>query len=163
MNIVDRAVAIVKALGRMTVRAWIPAVLCAIISVISVPLPASADGVLAVGITKDVARDGFVIGYSVNKETLAEARERAMNSCRNVRAENTEAAKKACAVVAEFKDKCVAIADDPKAGTTGFGWGVAPSRTEAISQAMDMCQKASSPDRTKFCRMAHASYDGSAR
>lgn len=41
------------------------------------------------------------------------------------RVDNAEAAKKECKVVAEFRDKCVAIADDPKDGTTGFGWAIA--------------------------------------
>ena len=125
--------------------------------------PARADGVLAVGVTKDVARDGFVIGYSVNKTTLDEARERAMNSCRNAQVANAEAAKKECKVVAEFRDKCVAIADDPKNGTTGFGWGVAATRADAINQALEMCRKASSSARAGFCRPAHASCDGTAK
>jgi hypothetical protein len=125
--------------------------------------PAKADGVLAVGITKDVAKDGFVIGYSVMKATLAEARDRAMGSCRNARVENAEAAKKECKVVAEFRDKCVAIADDPKNGTTGFGWAVAATRADAIAQALDMCKRASSSDRASFCRPAHASCDGTAK
>ncbi len=125
--------------------------------------PAQAEGVLAVGITSDVARDGFVIGYSVNKATLDEARDRAMSSCRNARAANTEAAKKECKVVAEFRDECVAIADDPKDGTTGFGWAVAASRADAVGQALDICRKASSTARASFCRLAHASCDGTAR
>lgn len=125
--------------------------------------PSLAVGVLAVGITKDVAKDGFVIGYSINKATLAEARDRAMSSCRNARAPNTEAAKKECKVVAEFADKCVAIADDPKNGTTGFGWAVAASRADAISQALEMCKSASSSARATYCRLAHASCDGVAQ
>lgn len=125
--------------------------------------PVRAEGVLAVGVTKDVARDGFVIGYSVNKATLEAARERAMSSCRNVRVENAEAAKKECKVVAEFRDKCVAIADDPQNGTTGFGWAVAASRGEAIAQALDMCRTASSSARASYCRPAHASCDGTAQ
>lgn len=126
-------------------------------------LPASAEGVLAVGITKDVEKDGFVIGYSVMKATVEEARERAMSSCRNARVANAEAAKKACKIVAEFRDKCVAIADDPKEGTTGFGWGVAATRADAIGQALDMCRKASSKERVSYCRPAHASCDGTAK
>lgn len=125
--------------------------------------PASAEGVLAVGITKDIVADGFVIGYSVNKATLEEARDRAMSSCRNARAPNTEAAKKECKVVAEFRDKCVAIADDPKEGTKGFGWAVAVSRADAVGQALEMCKRASSPARASYCRLAHASCDGTAR
>ena len=125
--------------------------------------PARAEGVLAVGITKDVAKDGFVIGYSVNKATLDEARARAMSSCRGAPVENAEAAKKECKVVAEFRDKCVAIADDPKNGTTGFGWAVAASRAEALSQALDMCKKASNKARASYCRAAHASCDGTAQ
>lgn len=125
--------------------------------------PGLAEGVLAVGITNDVAKDGFVIGYSVNKATVEEARDRAMTSCRTARAANVEAAKKACKVVAEFSNKCVAIADDPKNGTTGFGWAVAASRADAIGQALDMCKKASSSARASFCRLAHASCDGAAQ
>ena len=117
---------------------------------------------LAVGVTKDVARDGFVIGYSVHKATLEEARERAMASCRNARVENAEAAKKECKVVAEFRDKCVAIADDPKNGTTGFGWAVAASRTDAMGQALEMCKRASSSARASYCKVTHASCDGTA-
>ena len=123
---------------------------------------AQADGVLAVGITKDVAKDGFVIGYSVNKETLAEARDRAMNSCRNARVDNADAAKKECKIVEEFRDKCVAIADDPKNGTTGFGWAVAASRSDAIGRALEQCRSASTSTRAHYCRLAHASCDGTA-
>lgn len=125
--------------------------------------PALAEGVLAVGITKDVVKDGFVIGYSINKTTLEEARDRAMNSCRNARASNTEAARKECKVVAEFRDKCVAIADDPKNGTTGFGWAVAATRADAVGQALEMCRSASSSARASYCRLAHASCDGTAQ
>ena len=125
--------------------------------------PALAEGVLAVGITVDVAKDGFVIGYSVNKATLGEARDRAMSSCRNARASNTEAAKKECKVVAEFRDKCVAIADDPKNGTTGFGWAVAANRAEATDQALEMCKVASSGARASYCRLVHTSCDGTAQ
>lgn len=138
-------------------------VLALLIGLATTASPAQADGVLAVGITKDVARDGFVIGYSVNKTTLEEARQRAMDSCRSVRVANAEAAKKECKVVAEFRDKCVAIADDPKEGTTGFGWAVAATRAEAINQALDVCRKASSSARASFCRPAHASCDGTAK
>jgi len=146
--------------GPAAARTGVPMLLASLLMLAS---PARAEGVLVVGITKDVARDGFVIGYSVNKATLAEARDRAMNSCRNARVDNADAAKKACKVVAEFRDKCVAIADDPKNGTTGFGWAVAASRAEAINQALDMCRKASSSARAAFCRPAHASCDGTAQ
>ncbi len=104
-----------------------------------------------------------MIGYSVNKATLAEARDRAMSSCRNTRAPDTEAAKKECKVVAEFSDKCVAIANDPKNGTTGFGWAIAASRADAIAQALEMCKSASSSARAAYCRLAHASCDGTAQ
>ncbi len=137
--------------------------LALLVGLIAVMPPARAEGVLAVGITKDVAKDGFVLGYSVEKKTLEEARERAMSSCRNARVENAEAAKKECRIVAEFRDKCVAIADDPKMGTTGFGWAVAASREDAVSQALEMCKKASSSARASYCRPAHASCDGTAK
>lgn len=139
------------------------AVLALLLGLATTAPPSQAEGVLAVGITKDVARDGFVIGYSVNKTTLEEARQRAMDSCRNVRVANAEAAKKECKVVAEFRDKCVAIADDPKEGTTGFGWAVAATRADAINQALEVCRKASSSARASFCRPAHASCDGTAK
>lgn len=139
------------------------AVLVLVGLLLSLAVPARAEGVLAVGVTDNIGRDGFVIGYSVNKATHDEARERAMTSCRTARVPNADAAKKACKVVEEFSNKCVAIADDPKDGTTGFGWAVAPSRAEAVTQAVEKCRKASSPARAGFCRMAHASCDGTAQ
>jgi len=146
--------------GMASIRVAILAMLC---WPLALTQTAQAEGVLAVGITKDVVKDGFVIGYSINKATLEEARDRAMSSCRNARAPNTEAARKECKVVAEFRDKCVAIADDPKNGTTGFGWAVAASRAAAVGQALDMCKSASSSARASYCRLAHASCDGGAQ
>jgi Domain of unknown function (DUF4189) len=146
--------------GMTSVRGAVMALLCWLLALAH---PALAEGVLAVGITKDVAKEGFVIGYSINKATVGEARDRAMNSCRNARVANAEAAKKECKVVAEFSDKCVAIADDPKNGTTGFGWAVAASRADAIGQALEMCKSASSSARASYCRLAHASCDGTAQ
>lgn len=146
--------------GKASVRLAVLALLCWLLALAQ---PVLAEGVLAVGITTDVAKDGFVIGYSINKATLVEARDRAMDSCRNARVANAEAAKKECKVVAEFRDKCVAIADDPKNGTTGFGWAVAASRADAIGQALEMCKSASSSARAPYCRPAHASCDGTAQ
>lgn len=135
--------------------------LCAPIA--GVVAPAMADGVLAVGITKDVAKDGFVYGYSVNKSTIIEARERAMKSCTTANIENTENAKKACKVVEEFSNMCVAFAFDYKIGTLGVGWAVASMKANAESLALERCKTASAIDRAEFCAVVHASCDGTAR
>src|ERR1700688_3890867 len=61
------------------------------------PPQAAAEGALAVGITGDVAKDGYSIGIAYNIKTEEEARQGALDHCRKT---GSPATKPKCAIVA---------------------------------------------------------------
>lgn len=125
-------------------------------------LAVHADGILVVGITKDPGKDGFVYSYKVNSKIGADARQEALDDCRNAKIENTANARKACKVISEFANKCFAFAFDPKIGTPGVGWSIAASKAQAEEQAIDKCRDQSSSERATFCAVEKSACDGDA-
>lgn len=125
--------------------------------------PVAADGALAVGISDNPSKDGFVYGGVVESKDAGAARESAMNSCRTAKVDNTEKVKKLCKIVAEFNDRCYAFAFDPKIGTPGVGWAIAKTKDEAEKQAIDNCKAKSSRERAGFCAVEKSGCDGSAK
>lgn len=130
---------------------------CRRAAVIVVPLAAVlgprlcyAEGALAIGLPADVARQGFAAGHAVNDATVAEARKNALDGCHQS-IDASEAAKSLCEVATTFRNKCFAVAIDPKAGTPGVGWALADNLRLADQQALEACRTTAGDDRRQFC------------
>jgi hypothetical protein len=150
---------------KMERTSWRPfATIVALGLVASVLLPglAAAEGALAVGLPRDVTKDGIALGYSNNAATADEAREQALAKCRAVK-DSTDAARGLCRIVSDYHDQCVAGAEDPEAGTPGVGWAVAADKDTAEQQALAMCQTKSPPARRAACKVMTSGCDGAAK
>ena len=125
----------------------------AAIYILIVPWPycACAEGALAIGISGDIAKDGYSLGMSVNKDTEEKAREAALDWCRN---HGSPATRSNCRIISAFRRQCVAEANDPQAGTPGAGWAVGPDKEAAERMAMANCLATAGRDRQKFCVVA---------
>jgi hypothetical protein len=120
---------------------------------------ASAEAALAVGLPADVGKSGIAFGWALNQATKAAAEAQALERCREFK-DAPQATRDLCRIVASFDDRCVAVALDPDAGTTGVGWAVADKQDAAEDAAMDDCMESSGPKRRNFCRIAFARCDG---
>ena len=112
--------------------------------------PSVADGALAIGIDPGGIIRGFAGGHKLNAPNMQAARDGAVDNC-HTSTGASDGAKKACSVVATFKDQCYAIALDPKDGTPGAGWGVAESEDLADKQALEQCRNTAGAARRQFC------------
>jgi hypothetical protein len=121
--------------------------------------PARADGALAVSQMGDAARQGLAVGWAVDYASKDAAEKEALARCR-ASPEASPAAREACRIVETFSDRCLAIALDPEAGTTGVGWDVHKSREWAEEEAVERCAEASAPKRRGACRVALIRCDG---
>ena len=147
---------------RVSLRPFAPVLAFALIAVVLWPRPAVAEGALAIGLPNDVTKDGIALGWNTNSPTAAEARQKALASCRDVKV-STEAARSLCTIVGTFHDQCVAGAEDPDPGTPGVGWAVAADKKTAEQQALAMCQAKSPPARRAACKVMTAGCDGAAK
>ena len=102
------------------------------------------------------------MGWNTNSPTAAEARQKALAACRDVKI-STDAARSLCTIVGTFHNQCVAGAEDPDAGTPGVGWAVAADKKTAEQQALAMCQAKSPPARRAACKVMTSGCDGSAK
>jgi hypothetical protein len=139
-----------------------PVLAFGVLAVALLPGPAVAEGALAIGLPGDVAKDGIALGWNTNSPTAAEARQRALTGCRDVK-NSTEAARSLCKIVGTFHDQCVAGAEDPDPGTPGVGWAVAADKKTAEQQALAMCQTKSPPARRAACKVMTSGCDGAAK
>jgi Domain of unknown function (DUF4189) len=149
-------------MGRVGSRPFVTVVALGLIAVVLLPGPAVAEGALAIGLPNDVTKDGIALGWNTNSPTAAEARQRALAGCRDVK-NSTDAARSLCKVVGTFHDQCVAGAEDPDPGTPGVGWAVATDKKTAEQQALAMCQAKSPPARRAACKVMTVGCDGSAK
>ncbi len=133
-----------------------------LLAVALLPHPAVAEGALAIGLPNDVTKDGVAMGWNTNSPTAAEARQKALAGCRDVK-NSTDAARSLCKILGTFHDQCVAGAEDPDAGTPGVGWAVAADKKTAEQQALAMCQAKSPPARRAACKVMTSGCDGSAK
>ena len=117
-------------MGRVGSRPFVTAVALGLIAVALLPGPAVAEGALAIGLPNDVTKDGIALGWNTNSPTAAEARQRALAGCRDVK-NSTDAARSLCTIVGTFHNQCVAGAEDPDPGTPGVGWAVAADKKTA--------------------------------
>ena len=121
------------------------------------PALARADGALAIGLPADVAGDGVAFGWAV-RLPRSEAERVALEQCRGVPGVSEET-RALCRVVRSFADSCVAVALDPEDGTPGFGWAVAPSKSDAETQAMGDCRRSAGETRQSFCAISVSDCD----
>ncbi len=119
--------------------------------------PARADGALAVGSTANVIKDGIAVGTAINYGSADEALQAALNRCRGYKPAPKAAA--LCQSVGTFKGECYAVSFDPKDGTPGAGWAIAPSKDLAEARAMANCQITAGADRREFCKIAELKCD----
>jgi len=120
---------------------------------------ANAEAALAVGLPTDVAKQGLAFGWAVNHANKAAAEAEALRRCREFK-DAPQAVRDLCRIVESFDDRCVAVALDPDAGTSGVGWAVADKQDAAEDAAMDDCMEGSGPKRRNSCRIAFARCDG---
>ena len=149
-------------MGRVNSRPFVTVVALGLLAVALLPHPAVAEGALAIGLPSDVAKDGIALGWNTNSPTAAEARQRALAGCRDVK-NSTDAARSLCTIVGTFHNQCVVGAEDPDAGTPGVGWAVAADKKTAEQQALAMCQAKSPPARRAACKVMTSGCDGSAK
>jgi hypothetical protein len=148
-------------MGRVGSRPFVTAAALGLLA-LALPGPAVAEGALAIGLPSDVAKDGIALGWNTNSPTAAEARQKALAGCRDVK-NSTDAARALCKIVGTFHDQCVAGAEDPDAGTPGVGWAVAADKNAAEQQALAMCQAKSPPARRAACKVMTSGCDGAAK
>jgi hypothetical protein len=120
---------------------------------------ARADAALAVSQIGDVAKKGVAIGWAVDYASKEAARAEALARCRAF-PDAQQATRDACRIIETFSDRCLAVALDPAAGTTGVGWGVHKNRDWAEEEAMERCAESSASKRRASCRVALVRCDG---
>lgn len=123
------------------------------------PDAGNADGALAIGLPPDVAKQGIAMGYALNYAKREEAQAEALKRCREFR-DAPQTTRDLCKIIENFRDRCLAIAFDPDAGTTGLGWAVAKKQEQAEEMAMDRCIDTAGKKRRDFCRITYTRCDG---
>ena len=118
---------------------------------------ASAEGALALGQPKEIARHGIAIGMADGLKTTTAAAKDALQMCKSSDVQKSTRA--LCRVVRTFSKQCSAVAMDPKVGTPGFGWAIAKTETAAASQALANCKATAGFGRRNACRVAGTSCD----
>ncbi len=149
-------------MGRVNSRPFAQVLAFGLLAVALMPGPAVAEGALAIGLPNDVTKNGVAMGWNTNSPTAAEARQKALAACRDVK-NSTDAARSLCTIVGTFHNQCVVGAEDPDAGTPGVGWAVAADKKTAEQQALAMCQAKSPPARRAACKVMTSGCDGSAK
>lgn len=113
---------------------------------------ARADGAIAIGLPSDIAKQGVAVGTAWNYDDADGANTRALKECKGFMDAPPET-RKLCKIVKTFTNACVSVALDPKAGTPGFGWAVAPVESGAAEAAMKNCKDTAGRDRQKYCEV----------
>ena len=142
---------------------WLPtgaslAAVCLLAALLLRPDAGRADAALAIGVPPDVAKQGLAVGYALNYASREAAQAEALKRCREFR-DAPEATRSLCRIVENFRNRCVAIALDPDAGTTGLGWAVDRDQVVAEEIAMDRCL-GTAGKRRRFCRITYTRCDG---
>ncbi|MBV6488156.1 MAG: DUF4189 domain-containing protein [Pseudorhodoplanes sp.] len=122
-------------------------------------IPACAEGALALGLPRDIVRQGVAAGYAVNHPDAQAARAQALKECREFAME-PKATTRLCKIVSTFRDQCISIAMDPQVGTPGFGWAIAKTKDLAEKDALSRCVATAGPSRDKFCKVDVTKCDG---
>jgi lipoprotein NlpI len=120
----------------------------------------AAEGALAIGMPRDVAKSGFAAGFSYNAKTEEAARQTALDYCKKATA--PEKTRSLCKVIETFSDRCVALSMDPKVGTPGAGWGIGDNLRSAQRAALSKCETTAGPARRAACVVTQSNCDGMA-
>ena len=116
-------------------------------------------GALAVGQTASVAKDGIAMGTAWNHATAEEANNLALGNCQKWKDKGAPRAAALCRVIATFHQECYAVALDPKPGTPGAGWAIAPDKESADERALAHCKLTAGSDRESFCEVSESNCD----
>jgi Domain of unknown function (DUF4189) len=146
---------------RTTQRALIAAALLA--GFTARPDLAAADGALAVGEPSDVAAEGFAYGFAFDQATTEQASTQALGDCKTPTRGIDPRAQALCTVVRTFKDRCFAVAMDPKDATPGVGWAIEDDKETAAREALAKCVATAGDDRRDACEVTHSGCDGDAK
>jgi hypothetical protein len=130
-----------------------------LLAAVAWPRVAAAEGALAIGLPKDVAKEGIAIGWVINSDSPDTARERALRGCLDFR-DAPATTRALCRVIKIFRGECVAIALDPEAGTPGVGWSVAMSMQAAETDALAACASTAGAERRQHCKVTVLRCDG---
>jgi len=126
------------------------------------PSLATAEGALAVGIPADVSKQGSAYGVSYNQPTTEAAGAVAQQNCRTMQ-NSGDFARSLCKVINNFRNQCVAVSEDPQAGTPGYGWAIAADLQTAENQALGACRATAGESRRGYCGVSMFGCDGSAK
>jgi hypothetical protein len=118
---------------------------------------ARADGALSIGFSGDIARDGIAYGYANDLDKDA-AVERALANCRGFKDAPKMAA--ICKLVTTFRNECIAVAQDFKTGTLGFGLAFGPTKEITEQRALALCQVSAGQGRVDQCKPDKSACDG---
>jgi Domain of unknown function (DUF4189) len=124
------------------------------------PFVAQAHSALVIAQPSDIANDGLAVGDGFNYASVQEAEQGAMTRCLNQYNNGGTHRNSTCTVVAHFDHQWLSVAMDPADGTPGFGWGIAATADEAVSQAMDNCRRTAA-GRGNYCTISFTHFDSS--
>jgi hypothetical protein len=127
------------------------------------PHRAEAEGAIAVGEPKDVAKEGYAYGFSTGKADMKTATAEALEACRKPDSSSSEPGRKLCKVIGTFTNECVAVALDPGMGTPGVGWAIGGNLKIAESMAIQRCKSTAGPGRGDYCKIDNSRCDGEAK
>jgi hypothetical protein len=127
------------------------------------PHRAAAEGAIAVGQPKDVAKDGYAYAYSTGKADTETARSEALETCRKPGSGKSEQGRNLCKVVGTFTGECVAVAMDPGTGTPGVGWAIGGTLKIAEANAVARCKSTAGPGRGDYCKIDNSRCDGESK
>jgi hypothetical protein len=113
---------------------------------------ASADGAIAVGQSGTPPHHEVAVGLSTDFATANAAAADALARCKASAGVKASTLRR-CKVVQTFKNKCIAVAMDPGAGSSGFGFGIAKSRSGARNAAVVQCGQTADRGRAKQCKV----------
>jgi hypothetical protein len=112
---------------------------------------------MAIGITGDIAKDGYSIGITTNDATEQQAKDTALQHCKT---KGGPLSQSKCEIIVTFQNMCAAEAEDPQAGTPGAGWAVGANKTAAEKMAMTNCLATAGKPRMQFCKIVTSVCDG---
>jgi hypothetical protein len=146
--------------------------LIALTAIVATNDRARSDGAIAIGVAPGGVASGYASAVrvgrpdsaSAQKDVLAECRKRPEHVASGAAPNITQArARERCKVVATFKDKCAALALDPKDGTPGAGWGTGETQEQADQAAVARCRSSAGKSRREFCKLTTHLCDGTAK
>jgi hypothetical protein len=147
-----------------TLNSWLLAIVAIALMTVAdlAPQPSLADGAVALGRPADIGKGGVATGISYNYDDTDAARKRAIDECKSSK-DAPQSTRELCKLIVNFRDHCVAISLDPKAGTPGFGWSLGIDKNTAEQEAKAACIATAGKAREKSCVISLSRCDGTAK